>query len=463
MSNLASRWVWSDHLRSRYLVGNALVNVSSYQSLLLSVNKSDHNCWQHCTRGITSRTDENDHRYFFIVMNSEISLQRLCRTARLTMQFTSVRSISLVQSGNNEEQRNRESGHISAKIFHQIFDENCQRWPQSVHAGHRASSLPNNWFASARVFVTLTGSHPRRVSMLRNTSLRMLNVTILFHSSGSSVTFLCAVSVAKIRGPKHVSIHHGSSGSPLKCPVCHDLWTYHKRVFHSCVVSRFGINVFEINLFSSICILTLSFVTFRVNIIFSTWRVFRLHCSVVVLRHNVVAGRLRSVYLEFFVSRITFGIPVLAVLSEFLHALDWHLTESDCPRCAFSALGCLEICRKERTYPELVGDSQRVKLIVLVGEIDGRFSEETHTFVRLLVRTKTRSISEPLRTRARQSWMFRWGSLLNCVAVRTFASSLLDRPGHSGADDIIPSDAEVLADFSRTPPVVGKLGFLSTP
>ena len=42
--------------------------------------------------------------------------------------------------------------------------------------------------------------------------------------------------------------------------------------------------------------------------------------------------------------------------------------------------------RKERTYPELVGDSQRAKLVVLVGEIGGRFSEETHTFIRLLAR-----------------------------------------------------------------------------
>ena len=66
---------------------------------------------------------------------------------------------------------------------------------------------------------------------------------------------------------------------------------------------------------------------------------------------------------------------------------------------------------RPRTYPELVGDSGRAKLVVLAGEIGGRFSEETHTFVRLLARAKTRSIPEPLRTRARQSWVFRWGGL----------------------------------------------------
>ena len=212
------------------------------------------------------------------------------------------------------------------------------------------------------------------------------------HPSRSSALFL----LQNIRDPKHVSIHHGSSGSPLKCPVCHDLWTYHKRVFHSCVVSRFVINVFEINLFSSICILTLSFVAFRVNIIFSAWRTFRLHCSVVVLRHNVVAGRFRSVYLEFFVSRITFGIPVLAALSKFLHASDWHLTESDCPRSEFSALGCLEVCRKERTCLSRVGRWQSTCQVGCACWRDWRtfLREDTHVCPSL------RQGEDPLHTRA---------------------------------------------------------------
>ena len=110
--------------------------------------------------------------------------------------------------------------------------------------------------------------------------------------------------------------------------------------------------------------------------------------------------------------------------------------------------------RKERTYPELVGDRQRAKLVVLAGEIGGRFSEETHTFIRLLARAKTRSVPEPLRTRARQS-SDGGCSTSACSAARAFASSLLDRRGHSGADGTTPSDAEVLADFSRAPKVVG--------
>ena len=67
--------------------------------------------------------------------------------------------------------------------------------------------------------------------------------------------------------------------------------------------------------------------------------------------------------------------------------------------------------RKVRTYPELTGGRGRAKLVVLAGAIGGRFSVETQTFIHLLARAKTRAIPEPLRTRARQSWMHRWGSL----------------------------------------------------
>ena len=57
-----------------------------------------------------------------------------------------------------------------------------------------------------------------------------------------------------------------------------------------------------------------------------------------------------------------------------------------------------------RTYPELSGDQGRDKLIVLAGETGGQFSVEKQTFIRLFARAKTRSVREPLRTRARQSW-----------------------------------------------------------
>ena len=111
-------------------------------------------------------------------------------------------------------------------------------------------------------------------------------------------------------------------------------------------------------------------------------------------------------------------------------------------------------CRKVRSYPELSGERGRAKLVVLAGEIGGRFSEETQTFIRLLARAKTRSVLAPLRTQARQSWAHRWSSILSCAAARAFASSLLERRGQPGADGDVPCDADVLRDFCTLPPVM---------
>ena len=45
--------------------------------------------------------------------------------------------------------------------------------------------------------------------------------------------------------------------------------------------------------------------------------------------------------------------------------------------------------RKERTYPELSGPRSRARLVVLAGEIGGRWSEETRRFLSLLAKAKS--------------------------------------------------------------------------
>ena len=110
--------------------------------------------------------------------------------------------------------------------------------------------------------------------------------------------------------------------------------------------------------------------------------------------------------------------------------------------------------RKERTYPEVVGDSRHAKLVVLAGEIGGRFSEETHTFVRL------RQGEDSLHSGAvahpcSPILGLQVGVSLSLCRSQAFASSLLDRRGHPRADGTTPSGAEVLADFSRAPKVEG--------
>ena len=75
--------------------------------------------------------------------------------------------------------------------------------------------------------------------------------------------------------------------------------------------------------------------------------------------------------------------------------------------------------------------------------------KETQTSIHLLARAKTRAILEPLRTRARQSWMHRWGSLLACAAAWAFGSSLLERRGQPGSDGEAPPAVDVLGDFTK--------------
>ena len=125
-------------------------------------------------------------------------------------------------------------------------------------------------------------------------------------------------------------------------------------------------------------------------------------------------------------------------------------------RCADESGAALEAARrrKVRRYPELSGERGRAKLVVLAGEMGGRFSEEAHSFLRTLARAKVRSILVPMRSRVRQSWLRGWGSMLACAAARAFASSLLDRRGHPGADGDIPTVSDVFGDFCRAPPSV---------
>ena len=102
--------------------------------------------------------------------------------------------------------------------------------------------------------------------------------------------------------------------------------------------------------------------------------------------------------------------------------------------------------RKERTYPELIGRNARARLVVLAGEIGGRWSSETNTFVRLLAQAKAREEPPILRRRVEQAWRLRWGSLLVCASARAFAASLLDlRSG--GVDGDVPPAHEVVNEF----------------
>ena len=99
--------------------------------------------------------------------------------------------------------------------------------------------------------------------------------------------------------------------------------------------------------------------------------------------------------------------------------------------------------RKELRYPELAGQHGRAKLVVLASEVGGRWSEECRQFLCQLASAETRNEPKVLRSRARQAWLHRWGSLA-CSSARAFAMSLLERRGGTGADGPTPSTADVL-------------------
>ena len=103
--------------------------------------------------------------------------------------------------------------------------------------------------------------------------------------------------------------------------------------------------------------------------------------------------------------------------------------------------------RKERAYPELVGPRSRAKLVVLAGEVGGRWSEETATFLRLLAVARARSESALMRRRAEQAWRMRWGGMLACAGARAFAASLLEQRSNVGGDGIQPLLSDVLSEF----------------
>ena len=140
-----------------------------------------------------------------------------------------------------------------------------------------------------------------------------------------------------------------------------------------------------------------------------------------------------------------FGGAQLAVDTTLVSPL--HCDGSPHPRAANEDGAVLQAARlRERTYPELVGPRRRARLVVLAGEVGGRWSEETRRFLSLLAR-KARSEPPILQKRVEQAWRMRWGSILGCVAARVHAASLLELKHGGGADGDVPLAHDVISEF----------------
>ena len=105
--------------------------------------------------------------------------------------------------------------------------------------------------------------------------------------------------------------------------------------------------------------------------------------------------------------------------------------------------------RREHTQ-NLLAPHRRARLVVLAGEVGGRWSEETRSFISQLAKAKSRADPFVLRRRVEQAWRLRWGAMLSCAAARAFASSLLERRTAMGSDGATPLSHEVEGDFRHS-------------
>ena len=111
-------------------------------------------------------------------------------------------------------------------------------------------------------------------------------------------------------------------------------------------------------------------------------------------------------------------------------------------------MGCaLSLLVAGKKDPELVGRRGRATLVVLAGEVGGRWSGETISFLNQFAKARARSESILMRKRVEQAWRLRWASMLSCVAARAVASSLLDFRRPHGADGATPPSHEVDWEF----------------
>ena len=88
-------------------------------------------------------------------------------------------------------------------------------------------------------------------------------------------------------------------------------------------------------------------------------------------------------------------------------------------------------------------------MVVIAGEVGGRWWEETKDFLWALACEKSRSEARVLRGSVRAAWYRRWCCLLACSAAKAVAMSLLEHRVVPGAGDNPPSAHEVVAATFR--------------
>ena len=80
-------------------------------------------------------------------------------------------------------------------------------------------------------------------------------------------------------------------------------------------------------------------------------------------------------------------------------------------------------------------------MAALVGEVGGRWSEETRRFISLLAKAKVKS--EPANHEDKDD------AILSCADARAYAASLLELKHAGGADGDVPPTHEVVNEFRQ--------------
>ena len=88
----------------------------------------------------------------------------------------------------------------------------------------------------------------------------------------------------------------------------------------------------------------------------------------------------------------------------------------------------------------------RAQLVILAGEVGGRWPPETAHFLRALAVAKARDVPSILQASVEVAWFRRWSNILSCAAARAFADSLLEVRGAGGAGGNVPSSHDVVRD-----------------
>ena len=109
--------------------------------------------------------------------------------------------------------------------------------------------------------------------------------------------------------------------------------------------------------------------------------------------------------------------------------------------------------RKERKYPEFL-QGGAATLVVLAFEVGGRWSRESWSFLRKLVKLRVRRAPQLLRRAAALGWHRRWTCLLSVTAQRALAQTLLEPGatvplGSPGVNE--PNLGEVLQETGSAP------------